>query len=30
MSDDFDAPLPDEMLKLFEGGEEPTDENGTR
>jgi prevent-host-death family protein len=23
MSDDFDAPLPDEMLKLFEGGVTP-------
>ena len=30
MSDDFDAPLPDEMLKLFEGSDEPTDENGAR
>jgi prevent-host-death family protein len=29
MSEDFDAPLPDEMLKLFEGSNEP-DENGTR
>jgi prevent-host-death family protein len=29
MSDDFDAPLPEEMLKLFEGGDEPTDESGT-
>jgi prevent-host-death family protein len=30
VSDDFDAPLPDDMLKLFEGSDEPTDENGTR
>jgi prevent-host-death family protein len=29
MSDDFDAPLPDEVLKLFEGSNEP-DENGSR
>jgi prevent-host-death family protein len=29
ISDDFDAPLPDELLKLFEGSDEPTDENGT-
>ena len=30
MSDDFDAPLPDEVLKLFEGTDEPEDENGSR
>jgi prevent-host-death family protein len=29
MSEDFDAPLPDDMLKLYEGGDAPTDENGT-
>ena len=28
MAEDFDAPLPDDMLKLFEGGDAPTDENG--
>ena len=30
VSDDFDAPLPDDVLKLFEGSNEPTDENGTK
>ncbi|HEX5079787.1 MAG TPA: type II toxin-antitoxin system Phd/YefM family antitoxin [Geminicoccaceae bacterium] len=29
MSEDFDAPLPEDVLKLFEGNDEP-DENGSR
>jgi prevent-host-death family protein len=29
MSEDFDAPLPDEELKLFEGDDEPPEPDGT-
>lgn len=29
MSEDFDAPLPDEILKLFEGSDGSSDETGS-